>query len=66
MLAAAPAGGALATFLPRVDGRDADKELRCRAAVASTFLGGLELAREGMLDLQQDQAWRDIELRPVG
>ena len=66
MLAAAPAGGALATFLPRVDGRGADKELRCRAAVASTFLGGLELAREGMLVLQQDQAWRDIELRPVG
>ena len=66
MLAAKPAGGALATFLPGVDGRGADKELRCRAAVASTFLGGLELARDGTLALRQDQPWLDIELRPVG
>jgi chromatin segregation and condensation protein Rec8/ScpA/Scc1 (kleisin family) len=49
-----------------VDGVGTEKELRCRAAVASTFLGGLELAREGRLALQQDQPWLNIELRPVG
>ena len=53
------------SFLPQVDEHGAGKELRCRAAVASTFLGGLELAREGRLVLEQDQPWLDIELRPV-
>ena len=66
MLEARAEGGTLASFLPQVDGRGADKKLRCRAAVASTFLAGLELARDGTLTLQQDQLWLDIELRPVG
>ena len=66
MLEARPEGGTLASFLPQVDGRGAEQELRCRAAVASTFLAGLELARDGTLTLQQDQLWLDIELRPVG
>ena len=65
MLEARPEGGTLTSFLPQVHERGADKQLRCRAAVASTFLAGLELAREGVLVLQQDQAWREIELRPV-
>ena len=66
MLEARPEGGTLASFLPQVDERGADKELRCRAAVASTLMAGLELAREGMLVLEQDQPWLEIELRPVG
>lgn len=55
-----PEGGALASFLPQVDGVGPDKELRCRAAVASTFLGGLELARKGTLALNQEQPWRVV------
>ena len=66
MLEARPEGGTLASFLPQVDGAGTEQELRCRAAVASTFLAGLELARDGTLTLQQDQLWLDIELRPVG
>ena len=65
LLAARPEGAALQTFLPLVDGEGPDRELRCRAALASTFLGGLELARAGELGLQQEQAWRDIEVRPA-
>ena len=65
MLAVRPQGGPLASFLPKVDGLGSDRELRCRAAVASTFLGGLELARDGTLALRQDRPWLDIELRPV-
>ena len=45
--------------------RERRRSLRCRAAVASTLMAGLELAREGMLVLEQDQPWLDIELRPV-
>ena len=65
MLEVRPDGGPLVCFLPKLDGVGPDKELRCRAAVASTFLAGLELARGGALTLQQDQPWLDIELRPT-
>ncbi len=62
ILAARPEGGTLASFLPKVDGVGSNKELRCRAAVASTFLAGLELARDGTLALQQDHAWRGVRI----
>ena len=62
LLAARPEGGALASFLPRVDGAEAEKELRCRAAVASTFLGGLELARGGTVTIDQAAVWQDVVL----
>ena len=62
ILAAKPAGGPLAIFLPGVDGCGGDKELRCRAAVASTFLAGLELARGGTLQLEQERPLRDVML----
>lgn len=60
MLAARPLGGPLASFLPAVDGAKTDIELRCRAAVASTFLAGLELARQGTLGLQQEEVWQEV------
>ena len=64
------AGGAAAGWdtreLPaRVDGVGSDKALRCRAAVASTFLAGLELARAGELRLQQDHTWHDVRLQTI-
>jgi segregation and condensation protein A len=62
-LAVAPDGGPLAAFLPRLDGPDAGRPLRCRAAVASTLVAGLELTREGEVALEQDAAWTDIRVR---
>lgn len=50
-----PHGGELARFLPRVPVDGTAWELRCRAAVASTFLAGLELAREGTLNASQER-----------
>ena len=56
LLAAAPDSGPLATFLPAIDGAEPGRTLRCRAAVASTLVAGLELARDGALALAQDAA----------
>ena len=55
-LAAAPDGGPLAAFLPTIAGDDPGRTLRCRAAVASTLVAGLELARDGAVALAQDAA----------
>ena len=55
-----PEGGTLASFLPVVKGAGVDHERRCRAAVASTFLGGLELARGGTVAIDQETAWQDV------
>jgi hypothetical protein len=35
----------------------------CRAAVASTFLAGLELTKDGTIDVQQESAWTPIHVR---
>ncbi len=52
----------LADFLPRID-RDAEKRtLRCRVAVASTLVAGLELARDHALTLDQDADWTPIRV----
>ena len=56
------AEGALEAFLPAVPLDAPAREERCRAAVASTFVGGLELAREGVLGLQQDQVWQPVRV----
>ena len=42
----------------------AGQTLRHRAALASTLLAGLELAREGWLQIDQDQPFGAITLRP--
>ncbi len=60
-----PEGGGLETLLPRVDGEGAAQALRCRAALASTFLAGLELARAGTLRLEQPQPWQDIQIQTL-
>lgn len=43
----------LETFLPAVPVDASDRVRRCRAAVASTFVGALELARDGVVTLTQ-------------
>lgn len=58
------AGGAtLARFLPRVPREPPGYELRCRAALASTLVASLELARTGEAALEQDGAWALVSLR---
>ena len=57
-----PGGGELQSFLPKVGRNEPDYALKARAAVATTLIAGLELAREGEITLQQDQAFSAIEL----
>jgi len=64
MIAEMPDGGTLRTFLPKIDATAPDRERRCRAAVASTLLAGLELARQGDIKLDQEVAWASIALHP--
>jgi chromatin segregation and condensation protein Rec8/ScpA/Scc1 (kleisin family) len=37
--------------------------LRARAALASTLIAGLELARDGVLALDQDAAWTPVRVK---
>jgi segregation and condensation protein A len=62
LLAELPDGSPLAAFLPKID-RDAPKRpLRCRAAIASNLIAGLELARDGSVALEQDGYWMPIRV----
>ena len=56
-------GTALGAFLPRIAPAGPERGLRCRAAVASTLLAGLELARDGGVLLDQDRPWTTIHAR---
>ena len=62
LLTAAPGGGPLAAFLPPLAGGDPAGALRCRAAVASTLVAGLELARDGAVVLDQTADWTEIRI----
>ena len=50
----------LAAFLPVIASEAPDRKRRCNAAVASTLLAGLELARDGIVALDQEAAWTTI------
>ena len=56
-------GAALEAFLPEVPVYAPERELRCRVAVAGTFLAGLELTRERSIDVKQDIAWATVHIR---
>jgi segregation and condensation protein A len=62
-LDASPEGGPLALFLPSLAAAAADRPLRARAAVASTLMAALELARSGEADLDQPEDFATITLR---
>jgi segregation and condensation protein A len=62
LLAGSPGGSPLAALLPPIEGDDPGRALRCRAAVASTLVAGLELARDGALTLEQGAAWTEIHV----
>jgi segregation and condensation protein A len=52
----------LMTFLPKIDRDTPKRPLRCRAAIASTLIASLELARDGTVALEQDGAWMPIRV----
>jgi segregation and condensation protein A len=58
-----PAGLRLEQCLPAFPPAAADRPLRIRAALASTLVAGLELAREGALELDQVVAFAPVMLR---
>ena len=64
LLAEQTDGAPLGAFLPTVGVDVADRWVRCRAAVASTLVAGLESARQGRVLLGQDGEWREISVRP--
>ena len=53
----------LENFLPGVPMNALERERQCRAALASSFVGGLELAREGVIQLKQLGGMGPISLR---
>ena len=64
LLAHQPAGGELADFMPPIDAVDPTDRERCRrAAVASTLVASLELARRGTITLEQDRSMASLRLR---
>ena len=63
LLGELPDGSPLAAFLPAIGGEDPGRTLRCRAAVSSTLIAGLERARDGALALDQAAAWTPILVR---
>ena len=66
MLAGLPAAGApLAAFLPPATEPRAASALQRRAALASTLLAGLELARDGEARLRQPEPFGPIAVAPA-
>ncbi|MDT8278722.1 ScpA family protein [Roseomonas mucosa] len=58
-----PEGGDLTLFLPPLPHVEPEQSLQARAALASTLMAGLELARDGVLNLSQEQIFGPIRLR---
>jgi segregation and condensation protein A len=65
-LASQPQGAALEAFLPAGVGQGSTTHLQRRAALASTLVAGLELSRDGAAMLDQDVAFGEVRVAPVG
>ena len=63
LLAAHPDGGELAQFLPAQTALTKEPTLHSRAALASTFLAGLELTKQEAAQMAQDEDFGDIQLQ---
>ena len=57
-----PDGCPLMGFLPTIPHDAPPRALRCRVAVATTLLAGLELARDGTVWLDQAADWMPIHV----
>jgi segregation and condensation protein A len=62
LLPVLPDGSLLAAFLPPIPHDAPARALRCRVAVASTLIAGLERARDSALLLDQDADWTPIRV----
>ncbi len=62
LLGQAPPGTELGHFLPTVPTHEPDRNLKARAALASTLVAGLELAREGQMALRQEDTFGTIRV----
>ena len=62
MLRKHPPGGDLLDFVPTLPAGLSNREQSLRAAIASTFVAGLELAREGCVHLHQDAAFTPMRV----
>jgi len=60
-----PEGSVLTRFLPQVALEPPEYDLRCRSALASTLVAGLELARQGEITLGQDQVLGMVQVHAV-
>ncbi|MFC7738292.1 hypothetical protein ACFQX4_21275 [Roseomonas sp. GCM10028921] len=60
-----PTGLALERCLPPIPRHAPDGQIRIRAALASTFTAGLEMARDGGAGLEQREAFGPIMLAPA-
>ncbi len=63
MLSEQPEGAGHTAFLAAIATDGAYRERQCRAAVASTLVAGLELARQGGVVLWQELDWGEISVR---
>lgn len=63
LLAVRPEGGALEEFLPPLVAEEPERPLKIRAAIASTLVAGLELARERSVHMEQAKPFGEITLR---
>ena len=63
LLGLLPDGSPLAAFLPQLGTEEPDSAVRARAALSSTLIAGLELARDGVLALEQGAAWTPVRVR---
>jgi len=65
LLGQSPTGLPLEHCLPPIPRAAPDRSLRLRAALASTLVAGLELARDGRAMLRQDEAFKAVLIGPV-
>ena len=52
----------MGAFLPKIAETGSGRALQCRAAVAATFVAGLELTRGGALTLDQGAPWQPVRI----
>jgi segregation and condensation protein A len=68
LLAAAPEGASLERFLPELaqtSEREVRAKIRLRSAWSSTFIAGLELAKQGAVVLGQGEDFETIRVAPA-
>jgi len=65
MLPDFPEGAEMGAFLPEVPADGSNRILKARAAVASTFAAGLELAKQELLSLEQVEMFGEVKCSGV-